>query len=69
MERAWAALVQSLHRTIPWIWVFETDPAQTHLDFGGGASLDGLTSLTATLQLSRFFSDLSLVTRAVRLSW
>lgn len=68
MERAWAGLVQSLHGTIPQICVFDTDPAQTFGDFGGGASLNRLASLTATLQLRRFFSDLSLVIRAVHLS-
>lgn len=69
MERAWAALVQSLHGMIPQIWVFETDPAQTLIDFGGGASLNGHASLTAALQLSRFFGDISLVMRAVLLHW
>lgn len=41
--------------------MFESDAAQRLLDFGVGASMNGLRSFTAMLQLSRFFGDLSLV--------
>lgn len=40
--------------------MFESDAAQRLLDFGAGATMNGLRSFTAVLQLRRSFSDLSL---------